>query len=156
MRLRIVIQGFIHSFTAKGDNYRLGNNSYVKNRKHCHNHYSDCKHCYCYGHLCLTVLEHLYLCRVGGTPRFCLSGCCCSTVLVNVNGKKSSLKIIMEVVKQKCLALFLYSKCNDFLVSIREHKPVVYIYSLIAILASLCPNSATLPLCRKANKILEV
>ena len=107
-------------------------------------------------HLCLTVLEHLYLCRVGGTPRFCLSGCCCSTVLVNVNGKKSSLKIIMEVVKQKCLALFLYSKCNDFLVSIREHKPVVYIYSLIAILASLCPNSATLPLCRKANKILEV
>ena len=103
----------------------------------------------------MKFLYHLFY-RDLGTPRFCLSGCCCSTVLVNVNGKKSSLKIIMKVVRQKCLALFLCSKCNDFLVSIREHKPVVYIYSLIAILASLCPNSATLPLCRKANKILEV
>ena len=106
-------------------------------------------------HLYLTVLEHPYLYRVEGSPRFCLSGCCCSTVLVNVNGKKSSLKIIMKEVRQKCLAFLFCLKCNDFLVALRERKQVVYIYSVIATLASLCPNSATLPLCRKANKILE-
>jgi hypothetical protein len=69
-----------------------------------------------------------------------------STVLVNVNGKKSSLKIIRSKVRQKCLAFFLCLKHNDFFGIATTQEPVVYIYSVIAKWMNFLPNSATLPL----------
>ena len=77
---------------------------------------------------------------------FAFRGGCCSTVLVNVNRKKLSLKIKTIKVRQKCLAFFFCPKRNNFSRYFIEMFARGLHLQPDYKIDSHCPNSATLPL----------